>query len=236
MWSQRGQFAQSGIALLLAWHVSGPIAIYPHYLTYFSPVVGGPVQGYRHLVDSSLDWGMDLPGLKRWLDVNNPGDRSPFFFAYFGVESPDYYKIKSRRLPGEPDWRVVDAFPLSPGIYAISATLLQGVASPVVGSWSKLAEADYQHSWKNVEIYSQTAAHPRRRAALLKQHPLSFWEAEYRTYEKLRFCRLCAWLRHQPRPDDSVGHSILLWRLDAAQLAAALIGPPVELADAPLRR
>ena len=74
------------------------------------------------------------------------------------------------------------------------------------------------------------------RAALLKQHPLSFWEAEYRTYEKLRFCRLCAWLRHQPRPDDSVGHSILLWRLDAAQLAAALIGPPVELADAPLRR
>ena len=106
----------------------------------------------------------------------------------------------------------------------------------MVGSWSKLAEADYQHSWKNVEIYSQTADHPRRRAALLKQHPLSFWEAEYRTYEKLRFCRLCAWLRHQPRPDDSVGHSILLWRLDAAQLAAALIGPPVELADAPLRR
>ena len=236
VWSERGQFAQSGIALLLAWHVSGPIAIYPHYLTYFSPLVGGPVQGYRHLVDSSLDWGMDLPGLKRWLDVNNPGDRSPFFFAYFGVESPDYYKIKSRRLPGEPDWRVVDAFPLSPGIYAISATLLQGVASPVVGSWSKAAEADYQHSWKNIEIYNQTAAHPRRRAALLKQHPLSFWEAEYSTYEKLRFCRLCAWLRHQPRPDDSVGHSILLWRLDAAQLAAALIGPPVELADAPLRR
>ena len=85
-------------------------------------------------------------------------------------------------------------------------------------------------------VLQRARHHPRRRAALLKQHPLSFWEAEYSTYEKLRFSRLCAWLRHQPRPDDSVGHSILLWRLDAAQLAAALIGPPVELADAPLRR
>lgn len=233
--AQRGRFAQTGIVLLLGWHVSGPIAIYPHYLAYFSPVVGGPPQGYRHLVDSSLDWGMDLPGLKRWLDVHNPGDRTPFFFAYFGVESPDYYRIKAHRLPGEPDWRVVKPFALTPGIYAISATLLQGIGSPVTGPWNQTAEANYQHAWKNIEIYNQTVGHPRRHAALLQKNPRPFWEAEYSNYEKLRFSRLCAWLRHQPRPDASVGHSILIWHLDEAELAAALSGPPVELAAAPLR-
>ena len=235
-WSHRGRLVKTSIALLIAWHVSGPIQIYPHFLAYFSPVVGGPTQGYRHLVDSSLDWGMDLPGLKRWLDANNPGDRTPFFFAYFGVESPNYYQIKSHRFPGEPDWRTVEAFALTPGIYAISATSLQGVASPVMGPWNKAAEAAYQNSWKNIELYDQTGADPRRRAEALQERPLAFWEGEYLVYEKLRFSRLCAWLRHQRSPDAHVGHSILIWRLDSSELAAALAGPPAELAEAPLRR
>ena len=98
-------------------------------------------------------------------------------------------------------------FALTPGIYAISATLLQGMGSPVTGPWNKAAEANYQHAWKNIEIYHQ----------------------------KLRLSRRCAWLRHQPRPGASVGHSILIWHLDEAELAAALSGPPVELAEAPLR-
>lgn len=49
--------AAAGIALLLAWHAAESITIAPHYLAYFNQLAGGPSQGYRHLVDSSLDWG-----------------------------------------------------------------------------------------------------------------------------------------------------------------------------------
>ena len=36
---------------------AGSIWIWPDYLTYFNLFAGGPRYGYRHLVDSSLDWG-----------------------------------------------------------------------------------------------------------------------------------------------------------------------------------
>jgi len=236
VWSRHGLSARATLALLLGWHISGPIAIYPHYLAYFSPVVGGPAQGYRHLVDSSLDWGMDLPGLRRWLDVNNTADRSPFFLAYFGVESPDYYQIKAHRLPSQPDWRVVKSFALTPGIYAISATLLQSIGTHTTGPWNKDFEKAYWAAFQNIQTYNRSLQDPRTRDALLKQHPLSFWEQEYSAYEKLRFARLCAWLRHHRPPDDHVGYSILIWRLDSAEINAALSGPPVELVETRLQR
>ena len=59
---------------------------------------------------------------------------------------------------------------------------------------------------------------------------------EYSTYEKLRFGRLCAWLRAKRPPDDEIGYALLIWRLDVAEITAALLGPPAELAEAPLRR
>jgi hypothetical protein len=236
LWSQHGQAIKTAVTALLLWHASGPVGIFPHYLAYFSPVAGGPTQGYRRLVDSSLDWGMDLPGLKRWLDQHNPADRSPFYLAYFGVEAPDYYRINSRRLPGQPDWRVVEPFPLTPGIYAISATLLQGIGTYTTGPWNKVFEQEYQRTLKNIEAYNRSLRDPAQHAALLKQHPLDFWAQEYSTYEKLRFGRLSAWLRRKRPPDDQIGYAILVWRLDLAEITAALLAPPVELAEAPLRR
>lgn len=234
VWSRHGLLVQAVLASLLAWHISGPIQIYPHYLAYFSPVVGGPAQGYKHLVDSSLDWGMDLPGLKRWLDENNPGDREPVYFAYFGTGNPDYYKIKSNRLPGRPEWRVINAFALKPGIYAISATLLEGIGTQTVGPWNKVAEQAFQRCVTNLRMLSATFNDPEKKAALLKIYPEEFWTREYMLYEKLRFGRLCAWLRHRHEPDANVGYSILIWVLNANEINEAVFGPPVELADEPL--
>ncbi len=234
VWKRHGILAQGLIASLLAWHIAGPVGIYPDYLAYFSPVVGGPSQGYKHLVDSSLDWGQDLPGLKRWLEQNNPGDREPFYFAYFGTGNPDYYKIKSNRLPGRPEWRVLNAFPLKPGIYAISATLLQGIGTQTVGPWNKVAEKAYQRCVTNLATLAASFKDPQKQAELMKKYPEDFWKREYALFEKLRFGRLCAWLRHKREPDANVGYSILIWILDAHEIDAALLGPPMELADAPL--
>ena len=57
-WILPGSLALGGAVALVAW---------PNYLAYFNLVAGGPRHGYRRLVDSSLDWGQDLRGLKNWL-------------------------------------------------------------------------------------------------------------------------------------------------------------------------
>lgn len=62
---------------------------FPDYIAYFNPLAGGPAQGYRHLVDSSLDWGQDLPGLARYLSRHRV--TGPIYLSYFGTASPDYY-------------------------------------------------------------------------------------------------------------------------------------------------
>ena len=54
-------------AALLGWHAIESIKVAPDFLAYFNELAGGPANGYRHLVDSSLDWGQDLPKLKEWL-------------------------------------------------------------------------------------------------------------------------------------------------------------------------
>lgn len=56
----------------LVWSVASSLWIYPHSLSYFNELVGGPRGGPRHLLDSNIDWGQDLLYLKRWLD-RHPG-------------------------------------------------------------------------------------------------------------------------------------------------------------------
>jgi hypothetical protein len=174
---------------------------------------------------------MDLPGLKRWLAKQNPGDRDPVFLAYFGTDSPDYYGIKCRRLPGFFDWRPRQVYELTPGLYAISATLLQSVYTDTFGPWNSGYEQRYQSALKNLQTLEHAAKDPREIDALLKKYPPAFWDRQYDAFEKLRFGRLCAWLRHYGVPAGNIGHSILIWRLDAADLRDALLGPSTELDD-----
>ncbi|HTB79923.1 MAG TPA: glycosyltransferase family 39 protein [Opitutaceae bacterium] len=222
------------LILLLLGSVLDSFSVYPHYLAYFNPLTGGAAQGYKHLVDSSLDWGMNLPGLKRWLDEHNPDGQQPVFLAYFGTDSPRYYGIKSKRLPSFFEWRKMEVYPLTPGIYAISATLLEGVYTKTFGPWNKVYETKYHNVLKAMEALDRSAQDSQLRSALLKKYPQSFWDNEYNVFEKLRFARLCAWLRHRDQPTANIGYGILIWKLDDASLRDALYGPPVELADAPL--
>jgi hypothetical protein len=45
--------------ILLLWSVVSSCWIYPHTLAYFNELVGGPLEGPRHLLGSSVDWGQD---------------------------------------------------------------------------------------------------------------------------------------------------------------------------------
>ena len=112
---------------LLAWHVGESVTIRPNYLAYFNQLAGGPSQGYKHLADSSLDWGQDLPALKQWLDGEGlqRRARASVYLSYFGTARPEYYGIQATLLAGFIDRRPPQPpAPLGAGVYCISATVL----------------------------------------------------------------------------------------------------------------
>lgn len=54
---------RAAIGVCAAWLLVATLHVHPHYLTYFSPLVGGAAGGHRVLVDSNLDWGQDAEAL-----------------------------------------------------------------------------------------------------------------------------------------------------------------------------
>jgi 4-amino-4-deoxy-L-arabinose transferase-like glycosyltransferase len=230
----RKRWAEIAVAVLIGGFIFDSLAVRPDYLAYFSPVVGGPSQGYRRLADSSLDWGQDLPGLKRWLDAHDGDAREPVFFSYFGTGDPAHYGIEANRLPGFPEWRELRVFAYTPGYYAISATLFQQLYTTTFGPWNRLYEDEYQVRAKRLGLTEENTKDTAALGDALQALPPEVWQQNYSRYERLRFGRLCAWLRATGRvPTAEVGYSILVWRLDANDLHAALWGKPLELYEAP---
>jgi 4-amino-4-deoxy-L-arabinose transferase-like glycosyltransferase len=134
--------------LLVAWYLVASLRIYPHYLAYFNELVGGPDNGWRYLVDSNLDWGQDLKGLQRYIALRQPFDEAQdkaqgieregieeVYLSWFGSTYPDAYgyDIPHRLLPsyiyypGQVTGVAFNPLRPAPGVYAISATNLQGV-------------------------------------------------------------------------------------------------------------
>lgn len=107
------------LVLLCLWQVGAVAWIHPHYLAYFNEMIGGPSNGYKYLVDSNLDWGQELDSLAGYLKQNNIQNANIRYFgppgvlAYYGLRNIEPEKCG----PG-------------PGIWAVSATYLQGVYLP----------------------------------------------------------------------------------------------------------
>jgi hypothetical protein len=99
---------------------------YPTPLAFFNVLGGGPSHGSDYLVDSNLDWGQDLKGLKRWMDSN---ELKNINLCYFGSADPAYYGIQHTALPGN-GFMEAGKLPSLPGYVAISATNLRGVYFP----------------------------------------------------------------------------------------------------------
>ena len=206
------------VPLLLGLLVVASLTIWPHYLAYFNTIAGGPSQGYRHLVQSSLDWGQDLPGLKRWLDQHRGNEW--VYVAYHGTGDWKHYGIKAYPVPrylrksGTGDYR------LGAGIYCISATRLQQIYLLKTSQWTRELEDQYRRLLPEMLEFEQTPDDQQARAALLRSKGKGF-RARFNSFQKLRFGRLCAYLR-QRAPDDHVGHSILIYRLTDEDLHRVL--------------
>lgn len=216
-------------AALLVWHAAAAVRIAPQHLAYFNPIAGGPANGWRHLVDSSLDWGQDLPALRRWLEANR-NDR-PAYLAYFGTGQPNYYNLPVRRLAFVDNFRFEHRYvALEPGLYALSATVVQQVYTAVLGPWNPDREKEYQELRAYEPLFSAYTADPARRAELERDVAPGKWRDAIKRHETLRLARLAAYLRVRG-PDDFAGYSILIFRLDAAELRAATAGSWSEWAN-----
>jgi 4-amino-4-deoxy-L-arabinose transferase-like glycosyltransferase len=63
----RGTLAITVVSLsLMLWFIASSLWIYPHGLSYFNELVGGPLHGASHLLGSNLDWGQDDRYLIEW--------------------------------------------------------------------------------------------------------------------------------------------------------------------------
>ncbi|MEE3369465.1 MAG: glycosyltransferase family 39 protein [Planctomycetota bacterium] len=83
------------LAGLLVMQVWSGVSNAPHYLAYFSPLVGGPAMGRQLLGDSNLDWGQDLPELRSAI-ARRGYERVAI--AYFGTAEPADYGIRAEEV------------------------------------------------------------------------------------------------------------------------------------------
>ena len=222
-WIQKQHRLCSAMLLAaLGWLAVETVRISPCYLSYFNQLAGGPENGYRHLVDSSLDWGQDLSQLRKWLERRREAteETGPVYLAYFGSGDPAFSGIESKMLPCYLDWRKeIDRQPLQPGTYVISATMLQSVYGLAFGPWN----GDYEQIYRRYR--KRLAGSEADRVALkrIREGRSSDEERMIYEFDQLRFARLCAHLRRR-EPNDRVAYSILVYYVSNDELQTAL-GP-----------
>ncbi len=228
------------------WALLGVLAVevalfWPNYLAYFNQLIGGPTQGHKYLVDSSLDWGQDMPALKRWLEkqgLNTNQASEPVYLAYFGGGSPRYYDLKIIALPsfGAMHYETGHPLPtLKPGVYCISATIFQGITlNRAPGNqWLPVYEAMYRDLRRLIDEFGNTPVGSAERRALLDRDGEREWVIRVEFFGQLRLQRLLTYLRYRDEqgryvrePDDMINYSILVYRLSQEELDAVFTLTP----------
>jgi len=79
------------ILLLCMWQAAELIRTAPHYLAYFNQLGGSVKNGHHYLIDSNIDWGQNLPGLKQQMDKIGLDEIG---LLYCGHADPSIYGIK----------------------------------------------------------------------------------------------------------------------------------------------
>lgn len=197
---------------------------HPNHLAFFNRLAGGAENGWRLLVDSSLDWGQDVSALGLWVQKNRL-PHEPVFVSSFGTADPAYEGIEGEMLsPYYSLSRPRHWFELEPGLYCISATMLQDVYGIRPGPWMIKLEKDFQYlkvaAKENIASGTwstrlpDTGHHPEQPLWLL---------------DRLRFARLCHYLKSR-KPDAIINHSQFVFRLSSAELDVFLNRPYSALA------
>lgn len=220
--SHRFYLTAASIALVVS--ATESVSNTPHHLAFFNRLAGGPANGWRLLVDSSLDWGQDVAALGRWVQQNRRADEI-VYVSSFGTSDPNYEGAEAILLSpyytlGKPrHW-----FELGPGLYCISATMLQDVYGIQPGPWTAGMEKDFQLLRAAARANSSNPEWDRKipETGFHPEHPL--W-----LLDRLRFARLCQYLKVR-KPDVVINHTQFVFRLSAEEIETVTNKPYSALA------
>lgn len=108
------------------WALVSTARVYPHTLSYFNELVGGPANGWKHLAESNVDWGQDLLFLKQQVETHP--EWKPMYIGYenfvdyrhAGFElAPAPTDLPSDRDPATLQAREIFRYGPIPGYFAI---------------------------------------------------------------------------------------------------------------------
>jgi len=111
--------------ICVAWMIISNLSVYPHSLSYFNEFAGGPINGWKHLDYSNIDWGQDMILVKEWVEQHP--DAKPLYILQTGYVSPQQMGILVNTLdfttqPSPVGKALVRDF--APGWYIIGLTRL----------------------------------------------------------------------------------------------------------------
>lgn len=188
------------------------------FIAYINPIGGGEYRGYRHLADSSLDWGQDLPTAVHIISrYKEKFPKAPVYLAYFGSADPIAYGLEMpvAYLWGVGSWRRQAFVPkLEPGLYVTSATVM----IPTRKEWSMQLESAYLGlKEKASPIYQKLLAVGDLSVNFAEKN---LTEEEWKIlndFEYLRFQRLKAQLLNR-EPNEVLNGSILVYHVTPEEL------------------
>lgn len=94
-WAARATTA--AVLIALSFNTAEAARITPYQLAYFNPLIGGPQNGHRHLLDSNLDWGQAARALRRYMKAENV---PMIYCAFSGNSDPWYVGVHYQYVPG----------------------------------------------------------------------------------------------------------------------------------------
>ena len=111
-------------AACVGWFAMSSLSAHPHYLPYFNEIAGGADNGIEWLDDSNVDWGQDLILLRTFLEETElEGVRVTPMAEY----DPSFYGLEAEIVPAQVSLSLLSRPNPPPGVYAVSAHLLNRV-------------------------------------------------------------------------------------------------------------
>jgi hypothetical protein len=237
-------FRAVALAALASAAASGLLA-WPDYLAYFNAPSGGPAGGYRHLVESSIDWGHDLKRLGAHFRENpaptGTDGRPALWLDYEGSANPRSYGIEAKDLLEE----FAAGRRPSAGVFALSATRLQAMYAPAIAGLPRVARWTPEHDTTRRDVLAALAAIDSLGRGLLARDDLARRDPEWAAVisdlgavdpayaarldfarSALDYLKFLGALRERPA-DARVGASFFVYALDEAAIDS-ILGPRVE--------
>lgn len=209
-------------ALLIAWFVLESFSIYPHSMAYFSPLYGGPEQAYKHIADSSVDWGQDLLNVSAELERRGiDPQKENVYFSYFGTPPVESFSLKGIKvIKFEPEPLPAYLFDFREGWYILSVTRLNGI-------WRNesfrelLSRPDMLRLYRN--NFRQITDAVENSTPLNSKYDKHTAEKMIYEFQSMRFELIRQYLLGKT-PEFNVNYSVLAYRLSQEEIDAVLSG------------